>query len=100
MTGAIAHLLVHCPYISLPNLIAGREVMPEHAFVGRPSFHAQAIASQLDTWLSERLALERSKAELAKIKQQVGQTGGVNRAAEAILRRLGQAPVAAALKAA
>ncbi|MFV0442364.1 MAG: lipid-A-disaccharide synthase [Planctomycetaceae bacterium] len=91
MTGAMAKLLVHCPYISLPNLIAGRELMPEHAFVGRSTLHARAMASQLDQWLSDRLALERSKQELAKLKEQVGQTGGVQRAAEAILRRLGMA---------
>lgn len=103
LTGAVAYGLVNCEYISLPNLIAGREVLPEHTFVGRPNLHAREIATDLDEWLSDRLSLERSRQDLARIKEQIVRTGGVAQAAAAILRRMGRpvtAPVAAANKAA
>jgi lipid-A-disaccharide synthase len=100
LTGLVGKALVRCPHISLPNLIAGREVMPEHIFVARPEFHARAIAAQLDTWLTDRFHLERARTELQKVKEQVVHTGGIAQAAEMILRRLGRASITAARKAA
>lgn len=99
-TGLMAKSLVICPYISLPNLIAGRPLLPEHAFVARSQLHSRDIAAQLDDWLSHRTQLERVKLELQKVKEQVVRTGGVAQAAAAILRRLGHAPATSLRKAA
>jgi lipid-A-disaccharide synthase len=89
VTGALGRALLRCPYVSLPNLIAGRSLMPEHLFVARDGLHSRAIASQLDDWLSHRAQLERARLELQKLKDQIVRTGGIHRAAETLLRRMG-----------
>lgn len=100
MVGAIGSTLVHCKYISLPNLLAGRELMPEYAFVFRPEHHALLMTEQLDGWLSDRTRLEAARHDLSQLRNQVGQTGGIVRAAETILRRLGHQPQQAIRRAA
>jgi lipid-A-disaccharide synthase len=86
---AMGWLLVTCPHISLPNLIAGRRVMPEHPFVIRPEHHAAQIVRELNAWLSDRLKLEATRAELQRLREEIVRTGGVARAAEVILQRVG-----------
>jgi lipid-A-disaccharide synthase len=92
---AFASMVVTAKYFSLPNLIADRELLPEHAFVGRQGRHAQQIAVQLHGWLSDRRELERQRQSLVALKERCVRTGGVATAAEAILRRLGQTTVSA-----
>jgi lipid-A-disaccharide synthase len=90
VTGAMGKALINCPYISLPNLIAGEELLPEHKFVARAELHSREMATQLDDWLSHRTQLERSRLKLQRLKEQIVRTGGVAQAAETVLRRLGR----------
>lgn len=93
LTGAVARCVLTCPYISLPNLIAGRALMPEHPFIFRPNLHSLQIAAELDDWLSDSKRLEAARGELQRLKDQVVRVGGTATAAEAILRRLGRTAV-------
>lgn len=90
LTGAVARCVLTCRYISLPNLIAGRVLLPEHPFVFRSSQHSLDMAAELDEWLSEAARLQAAKAALQQLRDQIVRTGGVARAAETILRRLGE----------
>ena len=48
----IGRLLITCKYMSLPNLIAGRQVMPEYMSVGNPAPVTNAVVADVDRWLS------------------------------------------------
>jgi lipid-A-disaccharide synthase len=89
----LVKLLVTCKYMSLPNLIAGRELMPEFPFVGRVALHADKMAAILDRWLADDRALAEVRKEMRRLRQAIVQTGGVERAAAAILMRLDAAQV-------
>lgn len=78
-----------CRYISLPNLIADRELMPEFVFAARPDHHARKIARRLDEWLSDPSQLEQARADMTELRDRVIEGGGLTRAAETILARLG-----------
>ena len=84
----LVKLLVTCRYMSLPNLIAGRKLMPEFPFVARVDRHARKMAAILDRWLRDERALAEVRQEMLRLREDVVQTGGVERAAEAILARL------------
>jgi lipid-A-disaccharide synthase len=84
----LVKLLVKCRFMSLPNLIAGRELMPEFPFVGRVDRHADRMATILDRWLADERTLAEVRLEMMRLRDEVVQTGGVERAAAAILARL------------
>jgi lipid-A-disaccharide synthase len=84
----LVKLLVTCKYMSLPNLIAGRELMPEFPFVGRVSLHIDRMAVILDRWLADDRSLAKVRRDMLRLRDDVVQTGGVGRAADAILSRL------------
>ncbi len=90
LTGAVARCVLTCRYISLPNLIAGRALLPEHPFVFRASQHSLWMAAELDEWLSDTARLQAARSELQQLKEQIVRTGGVATAAETILRRVGE----------
>ncbi len=90
----LVKLLVTCKYMSLPNLIAGRELMPEFPFVGRVDRHAQEMAAILDRWLADDRALASVRQEMMRLREQVVQTGGVGRAADAVVTRLTELQIA------
>jgi len=83
-----AKLLVTCKYISLPNLIAGREIMPEFPCVGNPGPVVNRLTDILDRWL--RLPEERQRVmqELDACAAGFRETGATVRTAELILSRI------------
>lgn len=87
-TYLIGRLLITCPFISLPNLIAGRKVMPEYVSVGNPEPVIQDVVRDLDRWLSSPSALDQSRTEFDMVRRQVHILGASERAAEVILSRL------------
>jgi lipid-A-disaccharide synthase len=88
----IGKMLVTCKYMSLPNLIAGRKVMPEHLSVGSPVPVTDAIVEQVDHWLNDSQSLASSQRELEQIRERIYVTGATARTAEVILQRLGATP--------
>ena len=75
-------------YISLPNLIANREVMPEFLSVGNPELAIRAITDVLDRWT--RLPEERqlAVAQLESLADGLVETGATRRTADFIVRTL------------
>ena len=88
LTYSLVKLLVTCRYMSLPNLIAGRAVMPEFPFAGHLADHSLRMTDILDGWISERETLAAARQVLLKLRNRIVETGGVERAAEAIDRRI------------
>jgi lipid-A-disaccharide synthase len=86
----VGKLLVTCKYMSLPNLIAGRPLMPEFPFMGNVEGHVRGMVRVLDDWLSDERSLAVARNDMARLRDQVVQTGGVSRAADAILCRIGR----------
>lgn len=87
-TWVLAKLLITVKYMSLPNLIAGRRVMPEYPSVGNPQPAIEGIVEDLNRWLSDPRRLEAAREEFDQIHNRIGSTGATRRVAEVVLQRL------------
>jgi lipid-A-disaccharide synthase len=85
----LALLLKRCRYISLVNLLAGRELFPEFLTQKCP---AEAMTDRVLHWLDDRAAYEGLCSELAALRQRVAAPGACDRAAAAILDLIAQSP--------
>ena len=89
LTWALGHRLVKVPYVAMPNLIAGEQVVPE---LIQSAFTPENVAARLEEILAEGPARERMKSALAAVSARLrpaGETGtAAERAAEAVLRAL------------
>ena len=83
LTHALGRLLVKVPYISLPNLILGREVFPE---LLQDKAEPRRIAAHIRSWLEETRERRQVLAELGELTSVLGPGGAADRAAEAVLR--------------
>ena len=81
-------MLVTCKYMSLPNLIADREIMPEFYTVGNRVAAVEEIVAVLDRWLADPDQLQAAVDDIASLRDDVIQLGANGRAASAILRRM------------
>jgi lipid-A-disaccharide synthase len=88
----LAFLLKRSPYISLVNLLSGRELFPEFL-----SHHCDggAMAARVVRWLDDRPAYDTLRAELAALRDRVAEPGACDRAAQQILQ-LADGPARAA----
>jgi len=88
----ISHLVVRavlrCPYITLPNLIAGRPLMPEFLFGGSPAPYVPQMTDIINDWIEHPAHLQERKQEMEVICKQVAKTGATERAAAAILKHI------------
>lgn len=87
-TYLLGRMLVTCKYMSLPNLIARRTVMPEFLSVGSPEPVTQSLVQTVHTWLANPEALAGAARELEEIRKQIYMTGATRRTAEVILGQL------------
>lgn len=78
----LARMLKRCRWISLPNLLAGRELFPEYLTTTCP---AEAMAEHVLHWLDDPAAYARLRNDLAALRDQVAEPGACDRAAAAIL---------------
>ncbi len=78
----IVHFLRNCPYISLVNLLAGKELFPE-LLTHRDE--SAAAAGHVLRWLDDATAYERVCAGLAELRRKVAEPGACDRAAGYIL---------------
>lgn len=85
----LAKILVRCRWMSLPNLIAERELMPEFPLWGKAERGITSMAELLGSWLSNPAELTRKTAEMQELRDRVAVTGGIAKAADAILKHLG-----------
>ena len=89
LTWALGHRLVKVPYVAMPNLIAGEQVVPE---LIQSDFTPENVAARLEEILAEGPAREKMMGALAGVRARLrpaGETGtAADRAAEAVLRAL------------
>jgi lipid-A-disaccharide synthase len=85
VTAWIGRMLVRLDSIALPNLIAGRRVVPE---LVQGACNPGRIATELLRYLERPEEGERVRAGLAEIRDRLGGPGIFDRAAEAVLREL------------
>lgn len=74
--------LVKIPHIGLPNIIAGRQIVPE---LLQADVNADNIAQATLPILTDPAVREQVLADLAEVKRKLGEVGAVNRVAQVIL---------------
>ncbi|HID21588.1 MAG TPA: lipid-A-disaccharide synthase [Planctomycetaceae bacterium] len=84
----LARHLIHCHYMSLPNLMAGYEVLPEYPAVGRSNAEIGQISDRLKGWLARPERLQTVRKDLADLRDGFARTGATERAAEILLSRI------------
>ncbi len=82
LTYLLGRLLVKIPDIGLPNIVAGRRVVPE---LVQGQATAADIARETLTILTDPAARARISADLAAVRLRLGESGAVGRVAEVIL---------------
>lgn len=82
LTYFIAKLVVNIPDIGLPNIVAGKHILPE---LLQDDFTPEKVAAAAKELLEpERYA--QMKSDLAYVKERLGKPGAVGRVAELVLR--------------
>lgn len=84
----LRRIFVTCRYITLPNLMAGREIMPEFVFSGSAKRPATQMAGILSRWLTSAADRSAVASELDQLAGEVAQPGGTSRTADFIVEQL------------
>jgi lipid-A-disaccharide synthase len=82
----VSRFFIKCPYISLVNLLANKPLFPEYLTSRLPS---EAMAGHVLRWLEDPAAYRDLQGELAKLRERVAEPGACDRAADVILKVLG-----------
>jgi lipid-A-disaccharide synthase len=85
ITYIIARCLIQIPFLGMPNLLAGREVVPEFIQL---SATARRIAAPVVEWLRVPEKRLQTRRELLLLRQQFGEGGASDRAARLILDKV------------
>jgi lipid-A-disaccharide synthase len=88
LTYTLVRPLVNVKSITLPNLIAGRRLLPEWLVVLRPQRTVRAMASVINEWLANPIKLAQAARDLRQLRQEIGQAGATGRTADRILAQL------------
>lgn len=90
MTWRLGRGLLKVPYVGMPNLIAGRQIVPE---LLQQEFTPERVAQELRPLLEDGPARERMIQDLQEVRQRLlagtSSLPAADRAAEAVLRTLG-----------
>lgn len=82
LTYYIGKMVVKIPYIGLPNIIAGRSIIPEFL---QYDINAEVMAQNILAFLTDPQKREQVLADLAEVKEKLGSDGAVERTAQVIL---------------
>jgi lipid-A-disaccharide synthase len=85
----LGRMLIRCPYISLPNLIAGRRLFPEYVLRTIDPAVVDQMTADLASWLSDTTALARQRGELATLAGTLATPGATQNAARILVEELG-----------
>jgi lipid-A-disaccharide synthase len=88
ITYAIARRIIRVPYIGIPNLLAKRPIVPE---LIQDDATPQRLADAALRFLDQPDVARQTRSELLELRAQLGPTGAVERAAEAIASRVAAA---------
>lgn len=79
----LKHLTVHAKWISLPNILTNRRIVPE---LLQSSCEPNKIASLALDWLGNRDSLEVIRRDLTNVQSSLGEPGSFQRAAKVVMR--------------
>lgn len=82
LTYFLGKFLVKIPNIGLPNIVAGRRIMPELLQGGA---NPDSIAAEAMRLLFDKEARQQAMSDLAEVREKLGDTGAVERVAQVIL---------------
>jgi lipid-A-disaccharide synthase len=85
VTAFLARRLVRAPFFGMPNLIAGRRVVPE---LIQNDFTPERLAAEVTRLLDPPEEREQMKRNLAEVRSKLGPGGAIERAADIIARML------------
>jgi lipid-A-disaccharide synthase len=88
LTWVVGRRLVKVPFLGMPNLLAGREIVREFL---QEAAQPEQIATEMLRLIGDPDARNAVQTELASAVQQLGDSGAGTRAAIAIIRELGLA---------
>jgi lipid-A-disaccharide synthase len=84
-TAAILRRMVHTPFFSMVNLVAGRRVVPE---LIQDDFTPRAVAAEVRYLLESLETRDEMKTGLAEVRAKLGSGGAIERAADIFARML------------
>lgn len=82
VTWLLGKLLVKIPHFGLPNIVAGKGILPE---LIQQDVQGGKIAAIAEKWLDDSEKLAQLRAELQKMQKKLGEPGAVKRVARVIL---------------
>jgi lipid-A-disaccharide synthase len=82
LTEMMVRLLAHGRFISLPNIVAGRAVVPE---ILQGDVSGQRLAAEVSRLLEDPVAAMAQRAAFKDLRAQLGEPGVGRRAARAVL---------------
>jgi lipid-A-disaccharide synthase len=85
----LGRMLIRCPFISLPNLIAKRKIVPEYVLRTIDPQVIDQMTADLAGWLSDSAARARQQAEIASLAATLASPGATQRAAQALIEEMG-----------
>lgn len=86
----LGNLLITCRYMSLPNLMAQRELMPEFPF---SIFHEKSVSSMtaiLSEWIDKPFVRHQVARDIQNLCNDVAKPGAIDRAADKVMECLQQ----------
>ncbi|OGL19923.1 MAG: lipid-A-disaccharide synthase [Candidatus Rokubacteria bacterium RIFCSPLOWO2_12_FULL_71_19] len=86
LTAALSRLLIRIQWISLPNIVSGRTVVPE---VLQQAVSAERLAAEAQRLLEDPEAAAAQRRAFAELRDRLGEPGVGRRAALAVLRVAG-----------
>jgi lipid-A-disaccharide synthase len=78
----LARRFLRVPYIGLPNLVAGKPLLPERL---QREFRPETVAADIEKWLADPAGRQRLAEELRALRERLGPPGVLGRAAEQLL---------------
>ena len=85
VTYALARLFVRVPFIGMPNLIAGRQIVPE---LIQGAVRPERIAAEAQRLLTDAQAYSVAQEGLREVRTKLGEPGAAKRAADLIFNLL------------
>lgn len=85
----IARRMTNIDSMTLPNMIAGKTIMPEFLAVGSPASTIEKSIAAMDRLLSDASERQRQRSELLELSRRFARTGASREAARTIWKHLG-----------
>jgi lipid-A-disaccharide synthase len=89
LTWIVGKRLVKVPFLGMPNLLAGREIVREFL---QQAAHPAPMAAELQRLLDSPLAASTVSEDLSSVVASLGERGAAARAAAAVAAELGRSP--------